>query len=752
MADARDGIVTRFDCTPPTTMSRQRFNRDPVVRSKEKTKIEKSLKRGYLRPSSEIKSLINFFSVPKGDDDVRVVYDATKSGLNKTLFAPWFSLPDIDSVCRTMDVGYWSVDNDYGEMFLNFWLHEDLRPFVGVDLTGLFPERVKARSDGGSGTFQVVSDKQVMGLSPAPYGSCQAGARARVIARGDRENTHNVFRWDKVVLNLPGSESYDPSRPWVYKARDDGTVAVDLTQFVDDLRLAAATLIEAWLGSTHLGKIASYLGYQDTPRKRRPPSQTPGDYIGCRTDSVHHDCVSKGVSPERWSKVFRHLETIESWLGTDPTRIPYKDLESIRGYLVYICVTYRAANPYLRGIHLTLDSWRPDRDEEGWRRTSVPESLLLEKGGLDFQGESDHPAFVGAVPRLADDIRALKVLFSGNTPIMAPVRPSQTSMVLYMFGDASGDGFGLSLWRHGTSHIDLEYGKWDEVEEHQSSNHREMYNFVRKLESMIENQEIPRGTELFVFTDNQVTEAAFYRGTSPSRSLFDLVLRLRKLELTGALFLRIVWVAGTRMIAQGTDGFSRGDLDNGVAQGKHMLSFVPLNVTAHQRQSTILDWLVDSLPGSQWHLLQPSEWCSLVLEQSGDFLWSPPPAAASTALEFLCDARLVWPSSAHVFICPALMTPSWRKKLGKAADVVFSITPGSPLWGKNEYEPLIVAIVAPFLRCRPWLPGRAPRFGEKFARDLSALSRTDPIQASTRLREFWSYTMERKQMPECMAL
>ena len=38
-------------------------------------------------------------------------------------------------------------------------------------------------------------------------------------------------------------------------------------------------------------------------------------------------------------------------------------MESIRGLLVYVSKTYKDMIPYLKGLHLTLDSWRPFRDE-----------------------------------------------------------------------------------------------------------------------------------------------------------------------------------------------------------------------------------------------------------------------------------------------------------------------------------------------------------------------------------------------------
>ena len=35
-------------------------------------------------------------------------------------------------------------------------------------------------------------------------------------------------------------------------------------------------------------------------------------------------------------------------------------------FLVYVSITYRGINPYLKGVHLTLDSWRQYRDDEEW--------------------------------------------------------------------------------------------------------------------------------------------------------------------------------------------------------------------------------------------------------------------------------------------------------------------------------------------------------------------------------------------------
>ncbi len=59
-----------------------------------------------------------------------------------------------------------------------------------------------------------------------------------------------------------------------------------------------------------------------------------------------------------------------------------------------------------------------------------------------------------------------------------------------------------------------------------------------------------------MFTNYSTTEAAYWKGTSKSRKLFDLVLRLKKLEVEHDIILHVIHVSGKRMIAQGTDGLS----------------------------------------------------------------------------------------------------------------------------------------------------------------------------------------------------
>jgi hypothetical protein len=131
----------------------------------------------------------------------------------------------------------------------------------------------------------------------------------------------------------------------------------------------------------------------------------------------------------------------------------------------------------------------------------------------------------------------------------------------------------------------------------------------------LEKGSIPHGTELFLFTDNFVVERAYFHGTSKSKMLFKLVLCLRKLEM----FVHLIWVAGTRMIAQGTDGILCGDFGNGVMNGRSMLEFIPLHEGLDSRGTPLVKWFAEA-SGEGWRILEPKEWFHKVHTAEGKYI------------------------------------------------------------------------------------------------------------------------------------
>jgi hypothetical protein len=465
--------------------------------------------------------------------------------------------------------------------------------------------------------------------------------------RGDRKDPKNIYRWKKVRQNLPGSKNYNPRLPWVSKIRDDGKIAADLFAFMDDFRPTGPSKKEAWLAGRRAASMLNHLGIQDAPRKRRDSSQAPGAWAGAvvRTDG---DGVHVLVSQEKWDRTKAQLLEIVEMLHTDQNKMSRKRLEEIRGFLVYVTRTYIGMAPYLIGLHMTIDSWRAGRDSEGWREQSkvlVKVGDAAEWTGIDV--EPVQPTWVKAVPRLIDDIEALLELTKGKSPPLRRVRCSKHACAYYGFGDASGCGFGATL-QFGED-IEYEYGQWS-WESQESSNWRELNNLVEFAEGKVRTKDL-EGCELFIFTDNTTAEAAFWKGSSKSRKLFDLVLRLRKLEMEHDMIIHVVHVSGKRMIAQGTDGLSRADHSEGVMQGKPMVEFIPLHRDPLEREPKLKPWLDSVTKGLGAEYLTPEGWFDEG-HGYGTYVWTPAPAAAEVVVEQLGRARLKRPESMHIVVVP----------------------------------------------------------------------------------------------------
>ena len=152
--------------------------------------------------------------------------------------------------------------------------------------------------------------------------------------------------------------------------------------------------------------------------------------------------------------------------------------------------------PYLKGIHLTLDSWREGRTKSGWKvevatqaatedddpdgyeLTNAIDDKLLPRELSEARRNPDAPAFVSPVPRLIQDIEALTLLTRAPEPPAVQVRPTQV-IVGYLVGDASGMGHGCSFLHMGEETLNLSYGTWSEEATNRSSNFRELANLVQ---------------------------------------------------------------------------------------------------------------------------------------------------------------------------------------------------------------------------------------------------------------------------------
>ena len=139
---------------------------------------------------------------------------------------------------RSLLPGYFQCDMDVGEMFLNYWLHPDLRLYARVDFAHFQHQGPNSKQ------WEHPRRKRCerwcqnfMGLKDFPYISLQLLIKAKSIVHGNRHLINNHFQLSEVILNLPGSTMYDPKMPWVYKKRLDGNLACEIYIYVDDGRL-----------------------------------------------------------------------------------------------------------------------------------------------------------------------------------------------------------------------------------------------------------------------------------------------------------------------------------------------------------------------------------------------------------------------------------------------------------------------------------------------------------------------------------
>eukprot|EP00957_Ditylum_brightwellii_P099285 7562804-Ditylum_brightwellii.AAC.1 len=94
-----------------------------------------------------------------------------------------------------------------------------------------------------------------------------------------------------------------------------------------------------------------------------------------------------------------------------------------------------------------------------------------------------------------------------------------------------------------------------------------------------------------MFGDNSMTKATYYKGSSGSKLLHELIPWLCVAESKFGCIIHLAHIAGTHMITQGMDGVSRGLMSEGVMRGEDMLAFITLNKSATQVYPPLCEWL-----------------------------------------------------------------------------------------------------------------------------------------------------------------
>ena len=187
-----------------------------------------------------------------------------------------------------------------------------------------------------------------MGLRPAPFWSCRFYCLVEEFFIGQRKNTSNVYYWDKIVFNLPGSPSFNPTLPFVFKWDSvNQRIATSIKAYVDDLRIIAANVEIAWKASRQTAAGIQRLGSQDAPHKRRIED---GPWTGTMF-STKDGVITKSVTSKKWLKAKKLITELCDEMENNPeTQFSYKRLEQVRGFLCHLAMAYSIIFPYLKGF------------------------------------------------------------------------------------------------------------------------------------------------------------------------------------------------------------------------------------------------------------------------------------------------------------------------------------------------------------------------------------------------------------------
>ena len=227
------------------------------------------------------------------------------------------------------------------------------------------------------------------------------------------------------------------------------------------------------------------------------------------------------MSQEKWEKGRELVAELKRKCDDDPKGRPilkHKELERMTGFLNHLTVTFDDATPFLKGLYLTLNSWRSGRDDDDWKMADKrwKEHWSEEDGGLDR--DLNTPESVTASTRLSSDVSALAFIFAPEIVPRVSLRSGKIVTVVYGFGDASGTGLGATFTCG--SGFNFRIGVWGLSEKDESSNWKEFSNVVEALEDEADNGNLV-DSEVFMFTDNSTVEACSTKGSSSSPSCWS---------------------------------------------------------------------------------------------------------------------------------------------------------------------------------------------------------------------------------------
>ena len=255
--------------------------------------------------------------------------------------------------------------------------------------------------------------------------------------------------------------------------------------------------------------------------------------------------------------------------------------------------------------------------------------------------------------------------------ISVPAYSRQQGTLGISYGDGSGSGTGGTIQvgdHHGECPtMEAWMGTWTARVHSFSSNWKELRTLVHTLEREIGGKGLLRNSTLFYFTDNLVTYYIVTSGSSSSPELQKLLRRLKYLELLLEIRLEVVHVPGKHMIAQRTDGLSRG-----IRIGSGLPLRAPQQETLRMFQPVApmppaIAWMThQARPFSahirlKWMQGDAAAWTFGEVKGQGT-LWLPAPEWAHQVIDMVVNAWIeyTWDKEAF-FLIPRVFQWDWGR-------------------------------------------------------------------------------------------
>ncbi|KAL7568689.1 hypothetical protein ACA910_021685 [Epithemia clementina (nom. ined.)] len=209
------------------------------------------------------------------------------------------------------------------------------------------------------------------------------------------------------------------------------------------------------------------------------------------------------VTQSKWDKTKEEVKRLcnevntASSLGGDKM-VDHKTLEQVAGYLNHVARAYPTIKLYLNGVYTTLNAWRPDRNKDGWKTG---------RDKIEYNHRNS-PKSVRMVTCMMFDVDAHEELTQAATPPEQLIRPAKSGLRdIYVFGDASEAGFGMSAWSPGDNKVEVDFGAWPDTYHNQtSSNFQELANIVEKPKRLDADGRLDDQSKYFIFMDNSPAE------------------------------------------------------------------------------------------------------------------------------------------------------------------------------------------------------------------------------------------------------